>query len=184
MTCRHAKECLSRVDAAAADRQTFQRPISAERKWRSATGRGPGAHLLHAGVASAPRFVDAFRNRLRHDLPEVQHDKARRERDDADHDPRCHRPDVCEERCRHDGDYPSRGETQFPVFEHCPTTVWRADFPRCAQLNTLERLPSRATSSSDPAVADEAAGEVQEGFGTAKRKVGDAVKDLGNRIKH
>ena len=35
----------------------------------------------------------------------------------------------------------------------------------------------------DEGVADEAAGEVQEGFGTVKRKVGEAVKDLGNRIK-
>ena len=32
-------------------------------------------------------------------------------------------------------------------------------------------------------VADEAGGELREGFGTAKRKVGEAVKDLGNRIK-
>ena len=36
----------------------------------------------------------------------------------------------------------------------------------------------------DEGVADEAAGDIQEGFGTAKRKVGEAVKDLGNRIKH
>jgi uncharacterized protein YjbJ (UPF0337 family) len=35
----------------------------------------------------------------------------------------------------------------------------------------------------DEGVADEAAGEVQEGFGTVKRKVGEAVKDLGDRIK-
>ena len=32
-------------------------------------------------------------------------------------------------------------------------------------------------------VADEASGEVQEGVGKLKDKVGDAVKDLGNRIK-
>jgi uncharacterized protein YjbJ (UPF0337 family) len=31
--------------------------------------------------------------------------------------------------------------------------------------------------------ADEAAGEVREGFGTAKRKVGEAVKDIGDAIK-
>ena len=35
----------------------------------------------------------------------------------------------------------------------------------------------------DEGAADEAAGEVREGFGTAKRKVGEAVKDLGNAIK-
>jgi len=32
-------------------------------------------------------------------------------------------------------------------------------------------------------VADEASGEVQEGVGKLKDKVGDAVKDFGNRIK-
>ena len=31
--------------------------------------------------------------------------------------------------------------------------------------------------------ADEAAGEVQEGVGVIKRKVGNAVKNLGDRIK-
>jgi uncharacterized protein YjbJ (UPF0337 family) len=36
----------------------------------------------------------------------------------------------------------------------------------------------------DEGVADEAAGEVQEGFGTVRRKVGEAVKDLGDKIKH
>lgn len=35
----------------------------------------------------------------------------------------------------------------------------------------------------DEGVADEAAGDVQEGFGRARRKVGDAVEDLGNKIK-
>ena len=35
----------------------------------------------------------------------------------------------------------------------------------------------------DEGVADEAGGELREGFGTAKRKVGEAVKDLGDRIK-
>ena len=30
---------------------------------------------------------------------------------------------------------------------------------------------------------DEAEGELQEGFGTVRRKVGEAVKDLGNKIK-
>jgi uncharacterized protein YjbJ (UPF0337 family) len=35
----------------------------------------------------------------------------------------------------------------------------------------------------DEGVDDQASGAVQEGFGTARRKVGEAVKDLGNRIK-
>lgn len=35
----------------------------------------------------------------------------------------------------------------------------------------------------DEGVADEAAGEVQEGFGRARRKVGDAIEDLGEEIK-
>jgi len=35
----------------------------------------------------------------------------------------------------------------------------------------------------DEGVADEAGGELREGFGKVKRKVGEAVKDLGNRIK-
>ena len=35
----------------------------------------------------------------------------------------------------------------------------------------------------DEGVADEAAGEVQEGFGTGRRKLGDAVKNIGDRIK-
>jgi uncharacterized protein YjbJ (UPF0337 family) len=32
-------------------------------------------------------------------------------------------------------------------------------------------------------VADEAEGNVKEGFGTARRKVGEAVEDLGNKLK-
>jgi uncharacterized protein YjbJ (UPF0337 family) len=35
----------------------------------------------------------------------------------------------------------------------------------------------------DEGVADEAAGEVQEGFGRARRKVGEAIEDLGERVK-
>ena len=35
----------------------------------------------------------------------------------------------------------------------------------------------------DEGIADEAAGSVQEGFGRARRKVGDAIKDLGDNIK-
>ena len=35
----------------------------------------------------------------------------------------------------------------------------------------------------DEGVADEAGGNVQEGFGRARRKVGEAIDDLGDKIK-
>lgn len=35
----------------------------------------------------------------------------------------------------------------------------------------------------DEGVADEAAGSVQEGFGRGRRKLGEAVKDIGDKIK-
>ena len=35
----------------------------------------------------------------------------------------------------------------------------------------------------DEGLADEAAGDVQEGYGKAKRKVGEAIEDLGENIK-
>jgi uncharacterized protein YjbJ (UPF0337 family) len=35
----------------------------------------------------------------------------------------------------------------------------------------------------DEGVADEAAGNVQEGFGKGKRKLGEAIEDLGNKLK-
>ena len=35
----------------------------------------------------------------------------------------------------------------------------------------------------DEGVADEAEGNVQEGFGRARRKVGDAIDDVADRIK-
>jgi uncharacterized protein YjbJ (UPF0337 family) len=35
----------------------------------------------------------------------------------------------------------------------------------------------------DEGVVDEAAGKLQEGFGTARRKIGDAVEDLGEDLK-
>jgi uncharacterized protein YjbJ (UPF0337 family) len=35
----------------------------------------------------------------------------------------------------------------------------------------------------DEGVADEAAGEVQEGFGKARRKVGEAIEDIGEDLK-
>ncbi len=35
----------------------------------------------------------------------------------------------------------------------------------------------------DEGVADEAAGNVQEGFGKARRKVGEAIEDIGEGIK-
>ena len=35
----------------------------------------------------------------------------------------------------------------------------------------------------DEGVADEAAGSVQEGFGRARRKVGEAIEDIGENLK-
>jgi uncharacterized protein YjbJ (UPF0337 family) len=35
----------------------------------------------------------------------------------------------------------------------------------------------------DEGVADEAAGNVQEGFGRARRKVGETIEDIGDDIK-
>lgn len=35
----------------------------------------------------------------------------------------------------------------------------------------------------DAGVADEAAGNVQEGFGRGRRKVGEALEDLGDKLK-
>ena len=35
----------------------------------------------------------------------------------------------------------------------------------------------------DEGVADEAAGSVQEGYGKARRKVGEAIEDFGEKLK-
>ncbi len=35
----------------------------------------------------------------------------------------------------------------------------------------------------DEGVADEAGGEVQEGFGRGRRKVGEAIQDIGDKLK-
>ena len=35
----------------------------------------------------------------------------------------------------------------------------------------------------DEGAADEAAGDVQEGFGKARRKVGEAIEDIGENLK-
>ena len=35
----------------------------------------------------------------------------------------------------------------------------------------------------DEGVSDEAAGSVQEGFGRGRRKLGDAIEDIGEKIK-
>jgi uncharacterized protein YjbJ (UPF0337 family) len=35
----------------------------------------------------------------------------------------------------------------------------------------------------DEGIADEAAGEVQEGFGRARRKIGQAIEDIGEKVK-
>lgn len=38
-------------------------------------------------------------------------------------------------------------------------------------------------ATHDEGVADEAAGQVQEGFGRGRRKAGEALEDLGKQIK-
>ena len=35
----------------------------------------------------------------------------------------------------------------------------------------------------DEGVADEAAGEIKEGFGRGRRKIGEAIEDLGDKLK-
>ena len=35
----------------------------------------------------------------------------------------------------------------------------------------------------DEGVADEAAGSVQEGYGKARRKIGEAIEDIGEKLK-
>jgi uncharacterized protein YjbJ (UPF0337 family) len=35
----------------------------------------------------------------------------------------------------------------------------------------------------DEGVADEASGQVQEGFGKARRKVGEAIEDVAHKVK-
>ena len=35
----------------------------------------------------------------------------------------------------------------------------------------------------DEGAADEASGDVQEGFGKARRKVGEAINDVGDKLK-
>ncbi len=35
----------------------------------------------------------------------------------------------------------------------------------------------------DEGVADEASGDVQEGFGRGRRKIGEALEDLGDKLK-
>jgi uncharacterized protein YjbJ (UPF0337 family) len=50
----------------------------------------------------------------------------------------------------------------------------------------LKQEVGKATGDQDmhdEGVADEAGGELREGFGTAKRKVGEAIEDIGNTIK-
>ena len=56
-----------------------------------------------------------------------------------------------------------------------------------------ERLKGRVKQQSadvmndenlrDEGIADEAAGKVREGFGKGKRKVGEAIEDLGKSVK-
>lgn len=39
------------------------------------------------------------------------------------------------------------------------------------------------TEMESEGAADRAGGKIQEGYGEAKRKVGDAVKDIGDKIR-
>ena len=51
---------------------------------------------------------------------------------------------------------------------------------------TVEENIGRATGDGElesEGIADRAGGNIQEGFGTARRKVGDAIKDVGDAIK-
>lgn len=50
----------------------------------------------------------------------------------------------------------------------------------------VKETVGRATNDremEDEGAADRAGGKVQEGFGEVKRKVGDAVKDIGDKIR-
>jgi uncharacterized protein YjbJ (UPF0337 family) len=50
----------------------------------------------------------------------------------------------------------------------------------------IEHAAAHATGDQelhDKAVADEAAGKTQETIGHARRKVGEAIEDIGNAIK-
>lgn len=52
---------------------------------------------------------------------------------------------------------------------------------------SVKEQVGRATNDPDlieESQNDKAEGEIQEGFGTARRKVGDAVKDIGKAIGH
>jgi len=48
--------------------------------------------------------------------------------------------------------------------------------PRAGDLTDNDQLRDEGT-------ADEASGDVQEGFGKARRKVGDALNDVGDKLK-
>ena len=51
---------------------------------------------------------------------------------------------------------------------------------------TVKENVGRALNDRDleaEGTADRAGGNIQEGFGTAKRKVGEAVEDIGDAIK-
>ena len=43
--------------------------------------------------------------------------------------------------------------------------------------------PPGPCNLSDEGIADETSGDVQEGFGKARRKVGETIEDIGDKIK-
>ena len=57
------------------------------------------------------------------------------------------------------------------------------------RLETLNRLRSDAEELAtwrellDEGEVDEAGGELQEGFGRARRKVGETIEDIGEKLK-
>jgi uncharacterized protein YjbJ (UPF0337 family) len=64
---------------------------------------------------------------------------------------------------------------------------------RRISMNQVDKLKGKVKQAAgdltdneelhDEGVADEAAGSVQEGFGKARRKVGEAIEDIGENIK-
>ncbi|MEJ7617139.1 MAG: CsbD family protein [Pyrinomonadaceae bacterium] len=51
----------------------------------------------------------------------------------------------------------------------------------------IKEKVGRATGDQDmetEGAVDRAGGDVQEGVGTARRKVGEAIEDIGNKISH
>ena len=58
------------------------------------------------------------------------------------------------------------------------------DEPAAATGESAQAPAEGAAEEASEGAADEAAGTVQEGFGKARRKVGEALDDLGDKIGH